>query len=127
MTVVASRRAVDVPIHLGMLHARLMRGPRMAINTRKLRVVRRDQVAVRTDRAIVRNAEPGVLSCCKCRPQPARGDPRGVTGHASGRELRGDMIWHLAAKSLRAQPSRLMASVAIGVRRRQRVVAVDMA
>ena len=78
MTVVTSRRAVDVlAAYAWMRHARPMRIPRVAVNARELRVVRRDQVAVRTDRAIMRNAEPGVI---KGRPQPAGGDPRGVAG-----------------------------------------------
>ena len=64
MTVVTSRCSVDVAIHLGVLHARLVRtGLRMAVDARKRRIIGRDQVAVRTDRAMMRNAEPRVLSC----------------------------------------------------------------
>ena len=69
MTVVTSRRTVNVAIHPGMLHTRLVRTRlRVAINARKRRVVGRHQVAVRTDRAMMRNAEPRVLGCCQCRP-----------------------------------------------------------
>jgi len=61
-----------------MRHSGPVRGwPRMAILTRERLIVRRDQVAVRTDRAIMRNAEPGVI---KGRPQPASSHPRGVAG-----------------------------------------------
>jgi len=78
MTVVTSRRTVDVlAAYARMRHARLVRRPRVAVNARELRVVRRDQVAIRTDRAVMRNAEPGVI---KGRPQPAGGHPRGVAG-----------------------------------------------
>ena len=40
-----------------------------------------------------------------------------MAAQASGGELRGNMIRHLAAERLRAQPGRLMASIAIRVRR----------
>ena len=40
-----------------------------------------------------------------------------MAAYASGGERRGDVIRHLPAKGLRAQPSRLMASIAIRVRR----------
>ena len=61
-----------------MRHSGPVRGClRMAILTRERLVVRRVQVAVRTDRAIMRNAEIGVI---KGRPQPARSHPRSVAG-----------------------------------------------
>jgi len=63
MAVNTNRRAVDVAIHFGVLHARLVRSwLRMAVDARERRVVGRVHMAVRTDRAMVRNAEPGVLS-----------------------------------------------------------------
>src|SRR5207245_9446938 len=72
---------------------RVWRG--MAILTGERLIIRRDQVAVRTDRAIMRNAEIGVI---KGRPQPARGDPRSVAGQASGWVQRGNVVWHDAAE-----------------------------
>jgi len=85
----------------------------MATLTRERLIVRRNQVAVRTDRAIVRNAEPGVI---KGRTQPARGDPRSVAGDASGRVQRGNVVRHSTAKSHGTLPSGLVAAVAIRVR-----------
>ena len=88
MTIVAPSRRIEPACgrwraNVGMRHSGPVRGClRMAILTRERLIVRRVQVAVRTDRAIMRNAEPGVI---KGRPQPARGDPRGVAGQASGR------------------------------------------
>src|SRR6267143_5375904 len=81
MTVVTTRRGVDVVAIAPVLPVRsplvVRTSARMAVDAGERRVVRRDQVAVRTDRAIMRNAEPGVI---KGRPQPAGGDPRGVAG-----------------------------------------------
>ena len=91
---------------------------RMAILTSERLIVRRHLVAVRTDRAIVRNAEPGVI---KGRAQPAGGDPRGMAGHASGRVQRGNVVRHGAAERHGALPSGLVASIAIRVRRSQAV------
>ena len=119
MTVVAPRRRI-VPAcgrwrtNVRMRHSGPVRGClRMAILTRKRLIVRRNQVAVRTDRAIVRNAEPGVI---KGRAQPARGDPRNVAGQASGRVQRGNMVRHGAAERHGALPSGLVAAIAIRVR-----------
>src|SRR6266404_4536909 len=110
MTVVTSRRVIDVAAYALMVLVRtplvVRIGARMTVDTRELRVVRRDQVAVRTDRAIVRNAEPSVI---KGRAQPAGGDPRSVAGQASGRVQRGNVVRHGAAERLRAQPGRLLA------------------
>ena len=89
-------------------------GACMTVDAGEHRVVRRDQVAVQTDRAIVRNAKPCVI---KGRAQPAGGDPRNMAGQASGRVQRGNVVRHSAAKRLRAQPGRLMASIAIRSRR----------
>ena len=80
MTVVTSRRAVDVPIHRGVLHAGPVRTRlRMAVDTRERRIVRRDLVAVRADRAVVRNAEVRMV---EYRPQPGGGHVGGVTAYA---------------------------------------------
>ena len=66
MTVVTTRRGVSV---VAIALVLLVRTPlvvrisaRVAVDAGECRVVRRDQVAVRTDRAIMRNAEPGVIS-----------------------------------------------------------------
>ena len=48
---------------------------RVTILTRERLIVRRNNVTIRTDRAMMRNDEPGVI---KSRPQPAGGDPRSV-------------------------------------------------
>src|SRR5258706_13745790 len=88
MTVVApSRRIVPAcgrwRANVRMRHSRPVRvWRRMAILTRERLIVRRNQVAVRTDRAIMRNAEPAVI---KGRPEPGGGGPRAVAGHASRR------------------------------------------
>jgi len=80
MTVVTSRRAVDVAIHRGVLHARPVRiGLRMAVDTREHRVVGRDLVAVRADRAVVRNPE---VSMVEHRPEPGGGYVGSVASHA---------------------------------------------
>ncbi len=64
MTVVANRRAVPVTaVHIRVRHARPVSiRLRMAHDARESRVVRRIYVAVRAHRAIMRNAEPGVIS-----------------------------------------------------------------
>jgi len=80
VTVVTSRRAVDVAIHRGVLHARPVSiRLRMAVNARERRVVRRNQVAVRADRAVVRNAE---VSMVEYRSKPGGGYVCSVAGHA---------------------------------------------
>ena len=120
MTVVAPSRRIEPACwrwraNVRMRHSSPVRvWRRMATLTRERLIVRRNQVAVRTDRTIVRNAEPGVI---KGRAQPTRGDPRSVAGEASGRVQRGNVVRHSAAERLRAQPSRLMASIAIRTRR----------
>ena len=40
-----------------------------------------------------------------------------MAGQASGRVQRGNVVWHGATERLRAQPSRLMAAIAIRTRR----------
>ena len=118
MTVVATRGCVSV---VGIAPVLPVRSPlvvrisaRMAVNAGERRVVRRNQVAIRTDRAIMRYAEPGVI---KGRAQPTRGDPRDVAGQASGRVQRGNVVRHGAAERHGALPSGLVAAVAIRVRR----------
>jgi hypothetical protein len=118
MTGVTSRCAIDVAVYAPMVVVRIPLvvriGARMTIDAGERRVVRRDQVAVRTDRAIVWNAEPSVI---KGRAQPAGSDPRSMAGQASGRVQRGNVVRHSAAKRLRAQPGRVMAPIAIRTRR----------
>lgn len=64
MTVVTSRRAIDVgAAYAWVRHARLVRTRlRMAVDAGERRVIRRDQVTVRTYRAMMGNPEPRVLS-----------------------------------------------------------------
>src|SRR2546421_13088604 len=100
-----------------MRHSGPVRGClRMAILTRERLVVRRVQVAVRTDRAIMRNAEIGVI---KGRPQPARSHPGGVAGQAGGWIQRGYAVRHGPALGSRALPGRLLGTITIRVRRRE--------
>jgi len=124
MAVVAGSGAVRVPADASVLVVRLclcMVHGRMAINACKLRVVRRDLVAVRAHRAMVWNSEPGVI---KCRPCP-RG--RRVAGVAGRRIAGGDVVRDGAAERLRAVPIGLMAGIASSVGGRQRVVVAHMA
>src|SRR6266436_4169720 len=119
MTVVAPSRRIVPACGRWRANARMRHsGPvrvwrRMAILTRERLIVRRDQVAVGAYRAMVRNAEPGVI---KGRAQPTRGDPRSVAGQASGRVQRGNVVRHSAAERHGALPSGLVAAVAIRVR-----------
>lgn len=86
MAVVTGRWTVDVTIHSRVRHTRLMGGwPGVAINTGERSVVRRHDMAVGTNRAIVGNSE---IRMVKGRAKPIRGDPSGVASHASGWILR---------------------------------------
>ena len=96
----------------------------MADNAGEDQIVRRIDVAVCTDRLVVRYSEPRVV---ESRPEPIRRDPGGMAGYTGGRVLRGNVIRHCTAKRLGAQPCRLMTSVAIRVRGGQRVIVVDVA
>ena len=118
MTVVATRGCVSV---VGIAPVLPVRSPlvvrisaRMAVNAGERRVVRRNQVAIRTDRAIMRYAE---LAVSKGRPEPTGGDPRSVAGQASCRVQGGNVVRHDAAERHGALPSGLVAAVAIRVRR----------
>jgi len=80
MAVVAGSGAVRVPADASVLIVRLrlcMGRGRMAVDTRKLRIVCRDLMAVRADRAVVWNSEPGVI---KGRPGPPARRVAGVAG-----------------------------------------------
>ena len=55
----------------------------MAIDARKLQIVRRNLVAIIAHRAMVGNPEPGVI---ERRAQPVRRDPGGVASQTSRRE-----------------------------------------
>src|SRR5205807_2277566 len=106
--------------HAGPVRSRL----RMAILTRELLVVRRNNVAIRAHRPVVRNAEKSMIENCA---QPSRRHPRGVASDASCRIARRHVIWHVPAKRRRALPRRLMAPVAIRIRRRECVIIADVA
>src|SRR5947207_14706663 len=119
MTVVAPRRRIEPACgrwraNVRMRHSGPVRGClRMAILTRERLIVRRNQVAVRTDRAIMRYAE---LAVSKGRPEPTGGDPRSVAGQASGRVQGGNVVRHDAAERHGALPSSLVAAITIRVR-----------
>ena len=83
----------------------------MAVDAGKLGIVRRHLVAVSTDRAIMRDREPGVV---ERRAQPARGY---VAGIARCRISCRDVVRDRAAQRLCAVPLRYVASVADRVRR----------
>ena len=124
MAVVAGSGAVRVPADASVLVVRLrlcMGCGRMTVDTRKLRVVCRDLMAIRTHRAVVWDSEPGVI---KRRPGP-RG--RRVAGVAGRRIAGGDVVRDGAAERLRAVPIGLMAGIASSVGGRQRVVVAHMA
>ena len=125
VTVVTSRCAVDVAIHCGVLHARPVRARlRMAVDTREHRIVRRDLVAVRANRAVVRNAE---IRMVEHRPQPGGGHPGRMAGRASCRIRSGHMIRNRGAIVLRARKIGLVAAVTIRRRVTGGVVAAQMA
>ena len=124
MAVVAGSGAVRVPADASVLVVRLrlcMGCGRMTVDTRKLRVVCRDLMAIRTHRAVVWDSEPGVI---KRRPGP-RG--RRVAGVAGRRIAGGDVVRDGAAERLRAVPVRRVAAVAVGVGACEVVVVADMA
>ena len=73
---------------------------------------------------MMRFPKPGMV---ESRAKPICGDPSGVASYASGWVLRGNVIRYRATECLCAQPGRLMASVAIGVRGSKRVIVVDVA
>lgn len=89
---------------------------RMANDARKCRIIRGNDMAIGAHGTLVGNPEPRVV---ESRAKPIRGDPSGMAGHTGGWVLRGNVIWHRAAECLRAQPRRLVASIAVGVRGRQ--------
>jgi len=93
--------------HAGPVRSRL----RMAILTRELLVVRRNNVAIRAHRPVVRNAEKSMIENCA---QPSRRHPRGVASDASCRIARRHVIWHVGAIRLGVDEVRLMAAVAVG-------------
>ena len=124
MAVVAGSGAVRVPADASVLVVRLrlcMGCGRMTVDTRKLRVVCRDLMAIRTHRAVVWDSEPGVI---KRRPGP-RG--RRVAGVAGRRIAGGDVVRDGAAERLRAGPVGCMAAIAVGVGGRQIILVVDVA
>ena len=105
-----------------MRHARPVRVEAgVAIDAGKLRVVRRNLVAIIAHGTIVRNPEPGVV---ESRAQPAR---RCVAGIARRWVVRRKVVRDSATQGLGAIPIREVAAVASCVRRGKRVVVGDMA
>src|SRR5262249_6760000 len=116
VAVVAGRGAVAEASHAVVnIHGRclLVRGLRVAIDAGEARIVGGYLVAVIAHRAVVRYREVRVV---KRRVQPAR---RHMARVASGGIPRCNVIRHLATQRLRAQPRRLVASIASGVRTAQ--------
>lgn len=110
MTVVASSWAVAIALValMDLVGAGLIvRAPRVAVDARKAGVVRGDLVAIAANRAIMRNAEKGVV---KRRAEPTRGC---VTARAGRWVSRRDMVWHAAAERLRTVPVGQVAAVAV--------------
>jgi len=93
----------------------------MAIDARKLRVVRGNLVAIIAHGTIVRNPEPGVI---ERRAQPAR---RCVAGIARCGISRRNVVWHGTAQRLRTVPFRQVAPITGRVRRGERIVVIDVA
>jgi len=123
----ASHRSICVAADATMIRVRLRLATvraRVANDAGEDRIVRGIDVAVRTDRPVMWFFEPGMV---ESRSEPVRGHPSGVAGYAGGGVLRRNVVRHSTAECLRAQPCRLVASVAIRIRGRQRVVVVDVA
>lgn len=96
-------------------------GLRVAVDAGHVRVIRRIDVAIRANRAVMRQAPVGRV--VKSRVQPTGGV---VAGGAGRRKSCCNMIWYIAAQSRRALPCRGVATVAI---RRQipRIVVIHVA
>src|SRR5580700_5598045 len=77
-----------------------VRGLRVAINAGLRRVIRGVQMAIRANRAVMRKLPIGMV---ERRAEPAS---CGVAGGARCGKSRRNVIWHAAAKRLRALPSR---------------------
>jgi hypothetical protein len=124
MAVVARRGSVGISAHTAVLTVRLsllMGRRRMTVDAGKLRIIRRNLVAISAHRAIMRKCEPRVI---KRRAEPSG---RRVAGITCRRIARGDVIRYAAAKRLRTVPFRQVASVANGVCGSQRVIVANMA
>jgi hypothetical protein len=124
VAVIASGRAVYEIADARVLVRRrdlLVRCVGVAVDTSEGGIVRGDLVAIVANRTVMRNREVGVL---ESGVQPAY---RGVASVAGGRKSRGNMIRNQPPQSLRAVPGCLMAAVACGIRRSQRIVVVHMA
>ena len=124
MAVVARRGSIGISAHTAVLTVRLsllVSRRRVAVDAGKLRIIRRNLVAIGAHRAIMRKCEPRV---CKRRAKPAGRRVAGITG---GRIASGNVIRYAAAECLRAVPFRQMASVANGVCGSQRVIVANMA
>jgi len=98
-----------------------VRALRVAIDAGERGVVRRDEMAIGTHRAVVRNREVGMV---KRRAEPGSGV---VTRVAGGRVARGDVVGDGAAQRDRALPGREVATVTIRVRSREGVIVIDVA
>ena len=124
MAVVACRGTVGIAAHTAVCAvclSLLMGRGRVAVDAGKLRIIRRNLVAIGAHRAIMRKCEPGVI---KRRAEPSG---RRVTGIACRRVTGRDVVRHAAAEGLRAIPFRQVASIANGVCGSQRVIVANVA
>jgi hypothetical protein len=94
---------------------------RVAVDTRKTRIIGGDLVTIVANGAVMRNGEVRVLVAGA---QPVRFC---VAAIASRRKPSGDVVRNGTAQSLRAVPLRQVAAVANRIRCRERVVVVDVA
>ena len=126
----ANRGVVCVATHSTVIRIRLRlagmrRIPRMtSVNAREDDVIRRIDMAIRADRALMRNFEPRVIENCA---EPRSGHPRCVATYAGRRIVCSDVIRHGGPIGLCICVIRLVASIAICGRITCRVVAADMA
>ena len=97
---------------------------RVTNDAREDGVVCRSGVAIGANGPVVRLLEPCVV---EDRAEPIGCGPGGVAGDAGSWVLRRDVIRHAATESLRALPRCKVATITIRVRRRQAVVAPDVA
>jgi hypothetical protein len=123
----ASHRAIGVALYAAVIRVRLRLvavRARVADDAREHRIVRRGDVAIGANGPMVRHLKPRVV---EGRAEPIGCGPGGVAGDAGSWVLRRDVVRHTAAQRLRALPRSEMATITIRVRRRQAVVAADVA
>src|SRR5258708_30346418 len=124
VAVVASGRAVDVSAYPAMARVCLclsVGGIGMAVDARESGIVRRNEMAIGTDGAMMRDPEEGVV---ERGPEPGCGV---VATRARSRVIGRDVIGDGSAERRCALPGCDVAAVAVRVRRSEIVISVDMA